>query len=56
ETYGLSGYDAVILWKKHLKGDEKALDTLEKYNMEDTRNLETLSNLAYKELKRKYLP
>ncbi len=56
ETDGLSGYDAVILWRKHLKGDEKALETLEKYNMEDTKNLETLSDLAYEELKRKHLP
>jgi uncharacterized protein YprB with RNaseH-like and TPR domain len=56
ETDGLSGYDAVVLWKKYLKGDENALDTLEKYNIEDIENLETLSDLAYDELKREYFP
>lgn len=56
DTDGLSGYDAVILWKKHLKGDENALDILERYNIEDIENLKTLSNLAYNELKREYFP
>jgi uncharacterized protein YprB with RNaseH-like and TPR domain len=56
ETDGLSGYDAVVLWKKHLRGDENALDTLERYNIEDIENLETLSDLAYEELKRECFP
>lgn len=56
ETDGLSGWDAVVLWKKHLRGDETALDLLEKYNIEDTKNLEILSELAYDKLRREYLP
>ena len=56
ETEGLSGFDAVILWDKHLKGDENALDTLEKYNMEHTANLKVLSEIVYKELKRELFP
>jgi uncharacterized protein YprB with RNaseH-like and TPR domain len=56
DTDGLSGYDAVILWKKHLRGDKNALDILERYNIEDIENLKTLSNLAYNELKREYFP
>lgn len=56
DTEGLSGYDAVILWKKHMRGDENALAVLEEYNMEDTKNLKVLSDLAYRELKRKHLP
>lgn len=56
ETEGLSGFDAVILWKKHLKGDKKALETLERYNMEDTANLKVLSEITYRELKRELFP
>lgn len=56
ETVGLSGWDAVVLWKRHLRGDENALDLLEKYNLEDIKNLETLSDLAYDELKRECFP
>lgn len=56
ETDGLSGYDAVILWKRHLRGDKNALDILERYNIEDIENLKTLSDLAYRELKRECFP
>ncbi|UCD91898.1 MAG: ribonuclease H-like domain-containing protein [Methanobacteriota archaeon] len=56
ETDGLSGWDAVVLWKKHLRGDRNALNLLEKYNLEDIVNLETLSDLVYDELKREYFP
>jgi uncharacterized protein YprB with RNaseH-like and TPR domain len=56
KTDGLSGYDAVVLWKKHLRGDEEALDILERYNIEDIENLRTLSDLAYDELKNKCFP
>ncbi len=56
ETEGLSGYDAVILWEKHLGGDENALDILERYNKEDTANLKVLSDLTYRKMKRALFP
>lgn len=51
ETTGLSGYDAVRLWRAHEEGDEAALDLLLEYNMEDVVNLEALARLAYRGLR-----
>lgn len=56
ETADLSGWDAVQFWKRYLRGDRNALELLEKYNREDTKNLETLSNLAYEKLRRECFP
>jgi hypothetical protein len=39
---GLTGRDAVRLWREYERGDDDALDTLVRYNREDTVNLETL--------------
>ncbi len=50
ETTGLDGMDAVRLWYEYLRGKEKSLATLLKYNEEDIVNLETLLNLAYPRL------
>lgn len=45
---GIDGYFAVLLWHDYLRsGDERALQTLLAYNIEDTVNLETLMVLAY---------
>jgi uncharacterized protein YprB with RNaseH-like and TPR domain len=44
---GIDGYFAVFLWKDYLKGNDKALDTLIAYNIEDTVNLEKLMYIAY---------
>lgn len=52
DTDGLTGWDAVVLWKRHLRGDKNALDLLERYNLEDIANLETLSDLAYERLRK----
>lgn len=51
ETTGLTGYDAVRLWKKYEKGNDDALELLIKYNTEDIVNLEKLMVYAYDKLK-----
>ena len=45
---GLSGYDAVLLWRKYAKGNHQALDTLVEYNKCDTKNLKYLMDESYK--------
>lgn len=45
---GVDGYAAVLLWHQYQNyGDEKALETLLAYNIEDTVNLEQLLVYAY---------
>lgn len=45
---GVDGYFAVLLWRDYQKNqNEKALETLLAYNIEDVVNLETLMVLAY---------
>jgi len=45
---GLNGYDAVLLWKKYKKRNDKdALDKLVRYNAADVSNLKTLMEWAY---------
>lgn len=51
ETAGLSGFDAVRLWKAHEAGDPDALEVLLAYNLEDVVHLETLADLAYAQLR-----
>ncbi|MBR9675401.1 ribonuclease H-like domain-containing protein [Candidatus Woesearchaeota archaeon] len=47
EVQGMSGYEAVRLWKKYEKtGDEDYLNLLVKYNEEDIINLKELANYA----------
>ncbi len=50
ETQGLSGWDAVHLWRQYLRGNDGALDTLIAYNREDCVNLEFLMAHAYDRL------
>lgn len=47
ETEGISGFDAVRLWKQYERGDPKALDILIKYNNEDIVNLKVILELTY---------
>ncbi|MCL6582644.1 MAG: ribonuclease H-like domain-containing protein [bacterium] len=47
EVKGLSGYDAVLLWKKYQKGNQQALSTLLQYNTHDTQNLYYLMARSY---------
>ncbi len=49
----MTGEDAVYLWRLwERQGKRNALDLLVEYNSEDCRNLKTLSEFAYKNLKR----
>jgi uncharacterized protein YprB with RNaseH-like and TPR domain len=52
ETDGLTGRDAIFLWRKYkMRDDEDALKTLIAYNREDCVNLEVLAEQAYSRLK-----
>ena len=49
----LSGKDAIKLWYRYKKySDEKALDTLIRYNIEDIENLKTLMDYSYETMKK----
>jgi uncharacterized protein len=49
---GLSGFDAVRLWHKYKRHDDKkALDKLVRYNIEDIENLKILMDFSYSRLK-----
>ncbi len=47
DTEGLTGFDAVRLWKQYERGDMEALDKLIEYNKEDVMNLKTIIELTY---------
>ena len=53
---GLSGYDAVLLWRKYVKGNQQALNTLLEYNTCDTKNLKYLMDESYKIMFEKIFP
>jgi uncharacterized protein YprB with RNaseH-like and TPR domain len=46
EIAGLNGYDAVLLWRRHLRGSHEALEKLIAYNRADVVNLERLTEIA----------
>jgi uncharacterized protein len=46
----LSGYDAVILWRRYLRGDRRALDLLVQYNRADVVHLKTIMEICYDRL------
>ncbi|MEQ1935212.1 MAG: ribonuclease H-like domain-containing protein [Fimbriimonadaceae bacterium] len=48
ETDGLTGYDAVLLWRKHLRGHSGVLERLISYNREDCMNMIPLAQHALK--------
>ena len=50
----VDGYEAVRLWYKYKRGDEKALDLLTKYNIADVENLKVLMDFAFNKLKHKH--
>ena len=53
---GLSGYDAVKLWRRYeARGDEEALRTLVAYNVADFENLEPLAGYACSTLETRML-
>lgn len=47
EVSGMDGYEAVLLWDRHCRGDYAALPTLLTYNREDVVNLEVLMDKAF---------
>lgn len=49
---GLTGWDAVLLWRRHLAGSDTALERLIAYNREDVVNLERLTEIAYGQMRR----
>lgn len=51
EIDGVDGFEAVRLWHRYRKGDEKALQTLISYNNADIVNLEPLMASAYDQMK-----
>ena len=51
DSDGLTGMDAIRLWRQHQRGHRTALQTLLAYNREDVVNLETLAEYAYTRLK-----
>lgn len=46
----LDGFDAVLLWRAHERGDRRALATLIEYTQQDVVNLATLARLVSKEM------
>ncbi len=50
EVEGLSGWDAVRLWREYRNGSAAALDRLIAYNQADTRNLKTLMEYVWNRL------
>jgi uncharacterized protein YprB with RNaseH-like and TPR domain len=49
-TAGLSGWDAVRLWREYRSGRQASLDTLLAYNAEDVRNMAVLLAEGYRRL------
>lgn len=47
DTEGMTGFDAVRLWKQYERGDKDALAKIIKYNKEDIVNLKTILELTY---------
>ena len=47
---GLSGYDAVRMWRLHILGDQRALPTLIRYNAEDVASLPELTSIAFNQI------
>ena len=56
ETDGLTGLDAVKLWREWLGGSAKSLEVLVEYNREDVVNLEKLAEIAYAKMRAATVP
>src|SRR5207245_2886310 len=50
EVEDLTGYDATVLWAKHLRGEKSALAQLIQYNTEDVVHLKAIMEIAYDRL------
>lgn len=53
DVQDISGYDATVLWAKHLRGEKGALEQLIQYNTEDVVHLKAIMEIAYDRLCRK---
>jgi uncharacterized protein YprB with RNaseH-like and TPR domain/predicted nuclease with RNAse H fold len=49
----LTGFDATVLWAKHLRGERGALERLIKYNTEDVIHLKAIMEIAYDKLSKR---
>ncbi len=47
QVQGLTGYDAVRLWREHERGVDGALETLLEYNAQDIINLQTIMDVLH---------
>jgi len=54
-TTGLSGWDAVRLWREYQRGNLRSLETLLAYNAEDVRNMSTLLVEGYRRMSNRLL-
>ncbi len=52
DVCGLTGRDAVFLWRDYLRGRDAALERLIAYNREDVVSLERLAEIAYRGLRK----
>jgi uncharacterized protein YprB with RNaseH-like and TPR domain len=55
DTEGMTGFDAVRLWKQYERGDKDALAKIIKYNNEDIVNLKSILELTYPKMVEKAL-
>ncbi|HSB68384.1 MAG TPA: ribonuclease H-like domain-containing protein [Candidatus Methylomirabilis sp.] len=46
----MSGFDAVLLWHRYLRGDRQALDLLVEYNRADVDHPQTIMGRCYDRL------
>src|SRR5258708_23738937 len=46
----LTGFDATVLWAKHLRGEKSALEQLLQYNTQDVVHLKPIMEIAYDKL------
>src|SRR5207249_4585649 len=57
EITDIGGREAVVLWRRFLKGDDEAFRKLVLYNLSDTRNLKILMDYCYRrKLRQEILP
>jgi uncharacterized protein YprB with RNaseH-like and TPR domain/predicted nuclease with RNAse H fold len=50
EVEDLTGFDATVLWARHLRGEKNALEQLIQYNTEDVVHLKAIMEIAYDKL------
>lgn len=56
DLQNMTGYDAVKMWQRYLRGDKAALERLVRYNTEDIVNLKTLMQIGYRQMRQRCFP